>query len=109
MLLVKKTTTFRFGDEYRPVKLRVELECYPPPRNPFIHASAVNARLASLVRHYNPELKPTLVFCATRKDALMAAQTVIKSGMLALVSSLERAAALKRAADKTVDQDLKVQ
>ncbi len=91
------------------MQLRVELECFPPPRNPFQNALGLNARLAPLIRQYNPTMKPTLVFCGTRKDAAQAALAVQRSvPALPLVTTRERAAALQAAANRVVDHELKV-
>jgi ATP-dependent DNA helicase HFM1/MER3 len=89
------------------VKLTVELECYPTPRNAFTAASLTNGRLAAIIRQYNPAMKPTLVFCSTRKDAALAAQAVRRTGLLQLVPSREHQTALSRAAEAVVDRDLK--
>lgn len=90
------------------MRLTVEFECYPPPRNPFTQAAATNARLGAAIRQHNPAMKPTLVFCHTRKDALLAAQAVRKSGCLRLVPTREHQHMLDRAAEAVVDRELKI-
>lgn len=67
-----------FGDEYRPVPLDIFVEPISEGSKfvPFVFDNQLNKYIATFIQKYNPELRPTLVFCATRKSAKEAAHAL---------------------------------
>ncbi|KAI8916332.1 P-loop containing nucleoside triphosphate hydrolase protein [Gorgonomyces haynaldii] len=61
-----------FGPEYRPVPLEIHVQGFPGYNNPYLFDSMLNDKLFHYVQQYSNG-KPTLVFCATRKSTLQAA------------------------------------
>jgi ATP-dependent DNA helicase HFM1/MER3 len=62
----------KFGESYRPVKLQVSVESYSSSGNPWIFDKVLNKKVADVLTKYNPDLRPTLVFCSTRKGYVLA-------------------------------------
>ncbi|KAJ3358463.1 Sec63 [Kappamyces sp. JEL0680] len=63
----------KFGDDYRPVKLKKIVIGYPVNGSQFQFADSLKYRLPELLRNYS-EKKPSLIFCSTRRDCSSAAE-----------------------------------
>ena len=73
----------QFGDEYRPVRLVSHVDTLGGSYsrvNPWMHDTKLNTMLSSTMHKYNPQLKPTLIFCPTRKSCQVAVQTLKENG-----------------------------
>lgn len=75
----------------RPVKLRTIVLGYTAHTNvnEFSFDNLLNHKLADLIKEHSND-KPTLVFCATRKSAMQAANTLVKEGRFDLSFASER-------------------
>lgn len=68
-LQVKPSMTFSFSAQDRPVPLTIRVLGFPSDRNnPFAFDRFLSFKLFGLIRQYS-QGKPTIVFCASRKEA----------------------------------------
>lgn len=65
--------TERFGEEFRPVKLRKEVVGYACNSNDFAFDKTLNGKLPEVIAKYS-ERKPIMVFCFTRASCLETAK-----------------------------------
>jgi ATP-dependent DNA helicase HFM1/MER3 len=63
----------RFGEEFRPVKLRKEVVGYPCNSNDFAFDKTLNGKLPEVIAKYS-ERKPIMVFCFTRASCVETAK-----------------------------------
>lgn len=76
----ERATDLRFGNEARPVPLEQRVVCTPiNGRNPFTYENSLNYQLPALITEHSSG-KPTIVFCSTRRSALMTAEHLLKEG-----------------------------
>nr|XP_024376302.1 DExH-box ATP-dependent RNA helicase DExH17-like isoform X8 [Physcomitrium patens] len=98
---------FRFGEEYRPVKLTTTVLGYQPAKNDFLFERRLQQYLLDILLHHS-EGKPSLVFCSTRKGAqdtaVALSQSVSQHGNHnPFVKNLEHFKRLQLAAQRTND------
>jgi ATP-dependent DNA helicase HFM1/MER3 len=62
-----------FGEEFRPVPLTTVVKGYPARGNPFVFAAGLNRCLREVILAHNNG-RPSLVFCATRRECSVAAK-----------------------------------
>jgi hypothetical protein len=65
-----------FGEEYRPVKLVREVIGFPSSGNDYTFDKFLDSKLMDTIRQFSSG-KPTLVFCATRKSVILAAEAIV--------------------------------
>ena len=77
----------RFGNEARPVPLEQHVVCTPiNGRNPFTYENSLNYQLPALITEFSSG-KPTIIFCSTRRSALLTAEHLLKDGRFPRKSS----------------------
>ena len=64
-----------FGEELRPVPLETTVLGFPSPRKTWFFEKELNRNLLDVVQEYGG-LRPTIVFCSSRKGAQEAAQAI---------------------------------
>lgn len=82
---------YQVDSRERPVKLRTVVMGYTAHKdvNEFSFDNLLNHKLADVIKTYSNQ-KPTLTFCATRKSAVSAANTLVKEGKFDASYSHER-------------------
>lgn len=82
---------YQVDSRERPVKLRTLVMGYTANKNvnEFSFDNLLNHKLPEVIKQYSNE-KPTLIFCATRKSAVSAANTLVKEGKFDASYSQER-------------------
>lgn len=96
----------KFGEEYRPIRLKKHVIGFPGTKNEFMFERALNYKLAGVVRQYS-DRRPTLVFCQTQKGTISAA-TKLKEDLDSslLVDSMQHRIELSAAADAIKEKTL---
>ncbi|GAC99202.1 potential translation-regulating helicase [Pseudozyma hubeiensis SY62] len=69
---------FQFDDEYRPCPLQKHVYGYPKARDEFAFQAYLNHKLYDLIEAHAAG-RPCLVFCATRRSTLQAANTIAEA------------------------------
>mmetsp|Transcript_7844 Transcript_7844/g.29349 ORF Transcript_7844/g.29349 Transcript_7844/m.29349 type:complete len:1296 (-) Transcript_7844:2953-6840(-) len=69
---------FAFGEEYRPVPLETHVIGYPlaENQNMFVFQRNLSSKLLDIIIQYSED-KPTLVFCATRKETVSGIDNIL--------------------------------
>ena len=77
----KSADCLEFGEEYRPVRLTTHVETLRGWRgNQWQHDTKLNEMLTDVMMQYNHQLKPTLIFCGTRKSCQLAIKSLCNEG-----------------------------
>lgn len=69
---------FQFGDEYRPCPLQKHVYGYPKAKDEFAFQAYLNHKLFELIETHAAG-RPCLVFCATRRSTLQAANMIAEA------------------------------
>lgn len=86
-----KTEIFQVDPCERPVSLRTVVLGYSVGANinEFSFDNQLNHKVADVIKEYSNQ-KPTLVFCATRKSAMITATTLVKEGKFDMCFSMDK-------------------
>ncbi|KAH3678531.1 hypothetical protein WICMUC_001548 [Wickerhamomyces mucosus] len=66
--------TMVFGEEYRPVRLDTKVLGYKQSTNDWVFDGMLNCKVIELLKTYNKNRKPVLIFCPTRNSAISTAK-----------------------------------
>lgn len=95
-----------FGPEYRPVKLTTFVETYSAGTSVWAFDGWLNARVHEVISKYNRALKPTLIFCSTRKQCEQLASKLTEDGV-SYVLGAEHKRKLSAAQPRIVSKSLR--
>lgn len=76
--LPQSAEIFQFDDSYRPCPLQKHVYGYPKAKDEFAFQAYLNHKLAELIETHAAG-RPCLVFCATRRSTLQAANTIAEA------------------------------
>ncbi|CDR88582.1 related to HFM1-DNA/RNA helicase [Sporisorium scitamineum] len=76
--LPRSAEVFQFDDSYRPCPLQKHVYGYPKAKDEFAFQAYLNHKLSELVETHAAG-RPCLIFCATRRSALQAANTIAEA------------------------------
>ncbi|CBQ73764.1 related to HFM1-DNA/RNA helicase [Sporisorium reilianum SRZ2] len=91
---------FQFDDSYRPCPLQKHVYGYPKGKDEFAFQAYLNHKLAELVDTHAAG-RPCLIFCATRRSTLQAANTIAEARKKAQQNGGSAALAAKEAGGRT--------
>ncbi|CEO98245.1 hypothetical protein PBRA_006359 [Plasmodiophora brassicae] len=69
---------FKFGDEFRPVPLKLFTIGNPMGRKFYAWDTLANEKVLDVIREYNPQGRPTLIFCSSRSGCFQCAKKVLQ-------------------------------
>lgn len=69
---------FQFGEAYRPCRLEKHVYSYPKAKDEFAFQSYLNHKLLELIETHAAG-RPCLIFCATRRSTVQAANTIVEA------------------------------
>lgn len=73
------TIQHQFGDEFRPVKLEIQVEAYPSGQNGFAFDKVLDSKVSDVLFRHNPQFKATLLFSHTRGGCTSTAEAILRS------------------------------
>lgn len=98
------SSTFCFGNDYRPVPLKMIVKACGTNTSDFFFDKSLTNFVPSIISEHSSE-KPTIVFCHTKKDTETLCLALGKSG--SYISSQAQRSALTVARSKAMDYNLK--
>ncbi|SOV07340.1 related to HFM1 - DNA/RNA helicase [Ustilago sp. UG-2017a] len=69
---------FQFGEAYRPCQLEKHVYSYPKAKDEFAFQAYLNHKLLELIETHAAG-RPCLIFCATRRSTVQAANTIVEA------------------------------